>query len=75
MTTGLEKTSDKALLVIRENLLRGIDLVAEAMDRGEDLDAPISDSGISWRLSGQIKLGMLTTVNAELLSRGIDQKW
>lgn len=68
MGTGLEKESTDVLLIIEANLLRGLDAVAASLDDGtfdvarEKGSAPPSEGG-------QITLGMLRTVRAELASR------
>jgi hypothetical protein len=68
MATGLEDESTDVLLTIEANLLRGLELVAASLDDGtfdvarEKGSAPPSEGG-------QITLGMLRTVRAELASR------
>lgn len=68
MGTGLENEDTETLLIIEANLLRGLDLVAASLDDGtfdvarEKGSAPPSEGG-------QITLGMLRTVRAELATR------
>lgn len=66
---GLGHTSSETLLAIRSNLLQGLDLVAKSLAAGtfktvgQKGAAPPSQAG-------QLTLGMLVSVNNELVARG-----
>jgi hypothetical protein len=66
---GVERASDETLLAIRDNLLRGLDLIAKSLvdgtfkTVGKKGAAPPSQAG-------QLTLGMLVSVNNELVARG-----
>lgn len=65
----VERASDETLLAIRDNLLNGLDLVAKSLEAGtfnkvgKKGAAPPSQAG-------QLTLGMLVSVNNELVARG-----
>lgn len=67
--SGLENTSTEALLVIRENLLRGLDKVADARDNGTLLVAK-DEKSVPPLVAGQMSYMMLKIFDAELVSRG-----
>lgn len=66
---GVERASDETLLAIRSNLLQGLDLIAASLKAGtfhkvgKKGAAPPSQAG-------QLTLGMLVSVNNELVARG-----
>lgn len=66
---GIAAAKTETLLVIRSNLLKGLDLVAKSLQTGTFNEvgkkgaAPPSQAG-------QLTLGMLVSVNNELVTRG-----
>lgn len=72
--TDLAKRDTDVLLIIRDNLISGLDKVVEHMDNGT-MDVLMSEKGSTPRQSGAFTLMLLAQVNEILSERGIDQKW
>lgn len=75
MAGDIPEWSTENLLSIRENLLKGLDKVAEHVQNGT-LDVGDPEKKINPpRAGGELTLMLLTRVNNELHERGIDPKW
>ncbi len=59
----------ETLLTVRANLLKGLDLVAAHMDAGT-LDISLEEKACPPRGGGNLSLGLLRAVDAELSARG-----
>jgi hypothetical protein len=59
----------ETLLTVRANLLKGLDLVAAHMDAGT-LDISLEEKTCPPRGGGNLSLGLLRAVDAELSTRG-----
>lgn len=67
--SGLERVSAETLLAIRSNLLQGLDLIAASLKNGTF--HKVGKKGMAPpSQAGQLTLGMLVSVNNELVSRG-----
>jgi hypothetical protein len=73
-TDGLTTTSTENLLVIRDNLLSGLDKVAEHVDAGT-LDVAPGPKVNPPRGAGTLTLLLLMRVNEILDTRGVAPKW
>jgi hypothetical protein len=71
---GLKNASTETLLVIRDNLLKGLDKVAEHLENGT-LDVSPGEKQNPPRAGGQLTLMLLTVVNSILDERGVAPKW
>lgn len=71
---GLEKASTKSLVALRDNLLKGLDKVAEHVDNGT-LDVSPGPKVNPPRAGGQLTLMLLGTINDILDKRGVAPKW
>lgn len=71
---GLASAKTEHLLVIRENLLKGLDKVAEHVDNGT-LDVSPGPKVNPPRAGGTLTLLLLTIVNSILDERGVAPKW
>ena len=75
MADAMEQASTENLLHIRENLLKGLDKVAEHIENGT-IDVGDPEKKINPpRAAGQLILLLLVKINAILDERGIDPKW
>jgi hypothetical protein len=71
---GLKNANTDALLVIRDNLLKGLDKVAEHLENGT-LDVSPGEKQNPPRAGGELTLMLLTVVNSILDERGVAPKW
>lgn len=72
---GLEAAPTENLLIIRENLLKGLDKVAEHIENGTlDVGNPEKKENPP-RVGGQLVLMLLAKVNEILDRRGVAPKW
>jgi hypothetical protein len=71
---GFEATTTENLMVIRDNLLKGLDKVAEHLDNGT-LDVSPGEKQNPPRAGGQLTLMLLAKVNTILDKRGVAPKW
>lgn len=71
---GLTRAKTEHLLVIRDNLLKGLDKVAEHLDNGT-LDVSPGEKQNPPREGGTLTLMLLAKVNEILDKRGIAPKW
>jgi hypothetical protein len=71
---GMEAAKTETLLVIRDNLLKGLDKVAEHMDNGT-LDVSPGPKMNPPRASGELTLMLLAKINTILDERGVAPKW
>lgn len=72
---GLERQSTENLLIIRENLLKGLDKVAEHLDNGTlHIGNPEKKENPPFA-GGQLTLLLLCKVNEILDKRGVAPKW
>lgn len=74
MTDAWQVCHTDTLLAIRENLLKGIDSVAEHLDNGT-IDTQTKEGAATPREAGALTLMLLVKINEILLSRGLEQKW
>lgn len=75
MAGDIPEWSTENLLSIRENLLKGLDKVAEHIENGT-LDVGDPEKKINPpRAGGELTLMLLVRVNEELDKRGIDPQW
>lgn len=74
-TDGLTRAKTEHLLVIRDNLLKGLDKVAEHIENGT-LDVGDPEKKVNPpRAGGQLTLMLLARVNEILDKRGVEPKW
>lgn len=74
MTAFAEKSTE-TLLILRENMLKGLDKVVEHIENGTlDVGDPETKTNPP-RAGGQLTLMLLGEVNRILDERGIDPKW
>lgn len=71
---GFKKASTETLLVIRDNMLEGLDKVAEHIEAGT-LDVSPGEKQNPPRAGGELTLMLLTVVNSILDERGVAPKW
>lgn len=71
----MEKQPTSTLLTIRDNLLSGLDKVAEHMDNGTADVANEKKKENSPKQMGVLTLMLLTKVNGILDERGVAPKW
>lgn len=72
---GFQKASTETLLIIRDNMLKGLDKVAEHIEAGTlDVGNPEKKENPP-RAGGQLTLMLLTVVNSILDERGVAPKW
>ena len=71
---GLSRAKTEHLLVLRDNLLKGLEKVAEHIDAGT-LDVSPGEKQNPPRSGGQLTLLLLITVNEILDKRGVAPKW
>jgi hypothetical protein len=72
---GLESAKTENLLVIRDNLLKGLDKVAEHLNNGTlDVGDPAKKVNPP-RAGGELTLLLLAKVNEILDKRGVAPKW
>jgi hypothetical protein len=74
MDDGLTRAKTEHLLVIRDNLLKGLDKVAEHLDNGT-LDVSPGEKQNPPRAGGELTLLLLAKVNEILDKRGVAPKW
>jgi hypothetical protein len=68
MATGFDLCTTEELVIVRDNLLRGLDRVAESLDDGT-FEAAREKGSAPPAQGGQITLGLLRAVEAEISSR------
>jgi hypothetical protein len=72
---GLTRAKTEHLLVIRDNLLKGLDKVAEHIENGTlDVGDPANKVNPP-RAGGELTLMLLARVNEILDKRGVAPKW
>lgn len=71
---GFKKASTETLLIVRDNMLKGLEKVAEHIEAGT-LDVSPGEKQNPPRAGGELTLLLLTVVNSILDERGVAPKW
>jgi hypothetical protein len=69
--SGLEHVPTESLVVVRANLLKGLDKVADHVDNGTVMVAK-DEKSVPPLVAGQMTYMMLGILDAELVSRGVE---